>query len=166
MRSCCRMPADCWQVRWTCLLLHLVGWWNSDAHSHSASSSNSIWPFSRSWASNRMALWVLLGKAGWGRVSCICCLRVERVEIQADWLLRTMRKGLTGKIIFFNILWQSNLCEPIPPTYISATELFHKDPIASTQLFQVSRCYLGFSLAQAVLLVLFLPWVLIVHELL
>uniref|UniRef100_A0A8C9G869 Xanthine dehydrogenase/oxidase n=1 Tax=Pavo cristatus TaxID=9049 RepID=A0A8C9G869_PAVCR len=30
----------------------------------------------------------------------------------------------------------NNLCEPIPPNYISATELFHKDPIASTQLFQ------------------------------
>uniref|UniRef100_A0A8C2TUR4 Xanthine dehydrogenase/oxidase n=1 Tax=Coturnix japonica TaxID=93934 RepID=A0A8C2TUR4_COTJA len=31
---------------------------------------------------------------------------------------------------------QNNVCEPIPPNYISATELFHKDPIASTQLFQ------------------------------
>uniref|UniRef100_A0A8C2TX93 Xanthine dehydrogenase/oxidase n=1 Tax=Coturnix japonica TaxID=93934 RepID=A0A8C2TX93_COTJA len=30
----------------------------------------------------------------------------------------------------------NNVCEPIPPNYISATELFHKDPIASTQLFQ------------------------------
>ena len=30
----------------------------------------------------------------------------------------------------------NNLCEPVPPNYISATELFHKDPIASTQLFQ------------------------------
>ncbi|XP_010130959.1 PREDICTED: xanthine dehydrogenase/oxidase-like, partial [Buceros rhinoceros silvestris] len=30
----------------------------------------------------------------------------------------------------------NNLCEPIPSTYISATELFHKDPIANAQLFQ------------------------------
>lgn len=89
----------------------------------------------------------------------MCCLNVERVEIQADWLLESMREGLTGMIIVFNVLWQSNPCEPIPSTYVSATELFHKDPIASTQLFQVSSCtcYLGFSLAQAVLLVLFLP---------
>ncbi|NXV76184.1 XDH oxidase, partial [Atlantisia rogersi] len=30
----------------------------------------------------------------------------------------------------------TNLCEPVPPNYISATELFHKDPIANVQLFQ------------------------------
>lgn len=30
----------------------------------------------------------------------------------------------------------NNLCEPVPSNYISATELFHKDPIANAQLFQ------------------------------
>ncbi|XP_053917784.1 xanthine dehydrogenase/oxidase isoform X2 [Cuculus canorus] len=30
----------------------------------------------------------------------------------------------------------NNLCEPIPSNYISATELFHKDPVANAQLFQ------------------------------
>ncbi|XP_030304646.1 xanthine dehydrogenase/oxidase isoform X3 [Calypte anna] len=30
----------------------------------------------------------------------------------------------------------NNLCEPVPLNYISATELFHKDPIANAQLFQ------------------------------
>ncbi|KFR05533.1 Xanthine dehydrogenase/oxidase [Nipponia nippon] len=30
----------------------------------------------------------------------------------------------------------NNLCEPIPSNYLSATELFHKDPIANAQLFQ------------------------------
>uniref|UniRef100_A0A8B9QN24 Xanthine dehydrogenase/oxidase n=1 Tax=Apteryx owenii TaxID=8824 RepID=A0A8B9QN24_APTOW len=30
----------------------------------------------------------------------------------------------------------NKLCEPIPSNYISATELFHKDPIANVQLFQ------------------------------
>ncbi|XP_068009824.1 xanthine dehydrogenase/oxidase isoform X3 [Melanerpes formicivorus] len=29
-----------------------------------------------------------------------------------------------------------NLCEPMPLNYLSATELFHKDPIANAQLFQ------------------------------
>lgn len=62
MRSCCRMPAACWQVRWTCLLLHLVGWWISDARSHSASSSNSTWLSFWNWTSTTMALWVLLEK--------------------------------------------------------------------------------------------------------
>ncbi|KAM9382679.1 xanthine dehydrogenase/oxidase isoform 1-T1 [Phaethornis superciliosus] len=30
----------------------------------------------------------------------------------------------------------NNLCEPVPLHYISATELFHKDPIVNAQLFQ------------------------------
>ncbi|PKU39705.1 xanthine dehydrogenase oxidase [Limosa lapponica baueri] len=30
----------------------------------------------------------------------------------------------------------NNLCEPVPSNYVSATELFHKDPIANAQLFQ------------------------------
>lgn len=47
---------------------------------------------------------------------------------------RTVRKNDCSLIC----LWQNNLCEPIPSTYISATELFHKDPIANAQLFQVS----------------------------
>lgn len=33
------------------------------------------------------------------------------------------------------------MCEPVPSNYLSATELFHKDPIANAQLFQVSSSF-------------------------
>lgn len=41
--------------------------------------------------------------------------------------------------MFLIYLWQNNLSEMLPSSYLSATELFHKDPIANVQLFQVSN---------------------------
>lgn len=95
---------------------------------------------------------------------------LEDGEWRISWATGECEKG-TGREDDCSLicLWQNNLCEPVPSNYISATELFHKDPIANAQLFQVSSstCMTdpGFSVAQTVLLILLSPWVWAIHEL-